>query len=59
MAAEFTVIALIEGGGEILDIDFGISASADIGLDSSHTEWRLNEGSELYTIVSTEDETEW
>lgn len=59
MGAEFTVIALIEGGGETLDIDFGISASADIGLDSSHTEWRLNEGSELYTIVSTEDETEW
>jgi hypothetical protein len=59
MGAEFTVLAEIEGGGELLDIDFGISASADIGLDSSHTEWRLNEGSELYTIVSTEDETEW
>jgi len=59
MGAEFTVLAEIEGGGELLDIDFGISASADIGLDSSHTEWRLNEGSELYSIVSTEDETEW
>ncbi|MDA1130986.1 MAG: hypothetical protein O3B00_05735, partial [archaeon] len=59
MGAEFTVIALIEGGGETLDIDFGISASADIGLDSSHTEWRLYESSDLYTIVSTEDETEW
>ena len=59
MGAEFTVIAQIEGGGEVLDIDFGISASGDIGLDSSHTEWRLNEASELYTIVSTEDETEW
>ena len=59
MGAEFTVIALIEGGGETLDIDFGISASGDIGLDSSHTEWRLYESSELYTIVSTEDDTEW
>jgi hypothetical protein len=59
MGAEFTVIALIEGGGETLDIDFGISASADIGLDSSHTEWRLYESSELYTIVSTEDDTDW
>ncbi|MDE0557063.1 MAG: hypothetical protein OSB30_01155 [Candidatus Poseidoniaceae archaeon] len=59
MGAEFTVIAQIEGGGEVLDIDFGISASGDIGLDSSHTEWRLNEASELYTIVSTEDDTEW
>jgi hypothetical protein len=59
MGAEFTVIALIEGGGETLDIDFEISASGDIGLDSSHTEWRLNEASELYTTVSTEDETEW
>jgi len=59
MGAEFTVLAEVEGSGELLDVDFGISASADIGLDSSHTEWRLNEGSELYTIVSTEDETEW
>jgi len=59
MGAEFTVIALIEGGGETLDIDFGISASGDIGLDSSHTEWRLYESSELYSIVSTEDNTEW
>ena len=59
MGAEFTVIAQIEGGGEVLDVDFGISASGDIGLDSSHTEWRLNEASELYTTVSTEDETEW
>jgi len=59
MGAEFTVLAEIEGSGELLDIDFGISASADLGLDSSHTEWRLNEGSELYSIVSTEDETEW
>ena len=59
MGAEFTIIAQIEGGGEVLDVDFGISASGDIGLDSSHTEWRLNEASELYTTVSTEDETEW
>ncbi|MCS5533813.1 MAG: hypothetical protein NZ736_06110 [Candidatus Poseidoniaceae archaeon] len=59
MGAEFTVLAEIEGGGELLDIDFGISASADIGLDSSHTEWRLNEGSELYSIVSTQSNTDW
>ena len=59
MGAEFTVIAQIDGGGETLDIDFGISASGDIGLDSSHTEWRLYESSELYSIVSTEDNTDW
>lgn len=56
---EFILDAQIEGGGEIQVIDFAISANADIGLDSSHTEWRLSESSDLYSIVSTNDNTEW
>jgi hypothetical protein len=59
MGAELIVIAEIDGGGEDLDIDFAISASGDIGLDSSHTEWRLDTPSSLYATVVTNSETDW
>jgi hypothetical protein len=59
MGAELIVIAEIDGGGEDLDIDFTISASGDIGLDSSHTEWRLNAPSSLYATVVTNSDTDW
>jgi len=59
MGAELIVIAEIDGGGENLDINFAISASGDIGLDSSHTEWRLDTPSSLYATVVTNNETDW
>ena len=59
MGAELIFIAQIDGGGEEVDIDFAISASGDIGLDSSHTEWRLNQASDLYSTVATNSHTSW